>query len=173
MLGRSEASRRWGKLTFPLLVASNRFISALTYIPVTTTSPTPLLLSAGGDPSIQIFDLSSGAHLSSFPIEEALEPYVSVGPELPTPVPAGRKKNKAEKKKEKGKGKEAAVAGETEEGDSTPAPTEAEAEVEAEVEVEERDPLAWKDGFTTGLAVIKMVVVGSREEGGVLVLASG
>ncbi|ORY51213.1 hypothetical protein BCR35DRAFT_356084 [Leucosporidium creatinivorum] len=149
------------------LWGSKKFISALTYIPSTASSPTPLLLSAGGDPSIQIFDLSSGAHLSSFPIEEALEPYVTVGPELPTPVPAGRKKNKAEKKKEKGKGKEAAEEG----GDSTPAATEGEAEVEAEVE--ERDPLGWKDGFTTGLAIIKMVVVGSREEGGVLVLASG
>lgn len=89
---------------------------------------------------------------------------MTVGPELPTPVPAGRKKNKAERKKmEKGKGK-AETEGE--------AAVEAEAEVEEE-KVEERDPLAWKDGFTTGLAIIKLMVVGSREDGGVIVLASG
>lgn len=139
-----------------------RFISALTYLPPTSASPTPIVLSAGGDPSIQVFDLVAGSLLNSFPIEEALEPYVTVGPELPTPVPAGRKKNKADKKKsEKGKGKEGEGEGEA-----------AEVEVE-EKEVEERDPLAWKDGFTTGLAVVKIVVVGSREDGGVLVLASG
>ena len=31
----------------------------------------------------------------------------------------------------------------------------------------------WMDGKTTGLAVTKIVLLGSREEGGVLVLASG
>ena len=155
-----------GTVNFGADSPAHRFISALTYLPSTASSPTPLLLSAGGDPTIQVFNLPAGKLQSSFPVEEALEPFVSVGPELPTPVPAGRKKNKAERKKlEKGKAKaedeEVAI-----EADETP--------VEGENgKMAERDPLGWKDGFTTGLAVVKMIVVGTREDGGIIVLASG
>jgi hypothetical protein len=164
-----------------------RFISALTYLPPTPLSPTPLILSAGGDFTIQVFDLPTGALLNQFPIEELLVPLITVGPEMPPPVPAGKKKSN--RGKGKGKGKEEVVEGGDEdqvvegEGEMVEGEGEmVEGEGEAEMVVGTTDEATgdgsskirgWKDGITTGLAVIKMVAIGSREEGGVLVLASG
>lgn len=118
----------------------------------------PLVLSAGGDSTVQCFNLASGSLVSSFPIESALSPYITVSAEPPTPVPAGRKKNKAANKG-KGKGK---------------AEEEAEPEPEANEDAAEG---ATADGegakIEKGLAVVKMLHVGSREEGGAIVQASG
>lgn len=144
-------------------------MSALTYLPPTSTSRTPLVLSAGGDATVQCFNLSTGKLESSFPIEDALSPYIVVGPELPTPVPAGKKKNKAAwkllKGKGKGKGKEESESADGEAAEGT-------SELE-ETENDGTNASVTGAGLGTGLAVVKLIPVGSREEGGLLVLASG
>ncbi|GAA5935205.1 hypothetical protein JCM1841_006444 [Sporobolomyces salmonicolor] len=146
------------------LWGSKHFVSSLLYLPPATSSPEApsYLLSAGGDPTLQLFSLSLppssagnvGSLISQFNVEDLLTPYLAVGPETPQPVGPGRRKRGG-----KGKGKKEEGA-EDEEG-------EGEKEEEAE---------AYKGGeeMKKGLAVIKMVEVGTtREQGGVVVLASG
>ncbi|GAA5895873.1 Trm82p [Sporobolomyces salmoneus] len=138
------------------LWGSKHFVSSLLCLPPSTTDDRSLLLSAGGDPTIQVFKLNLptnvGELVGQYEISSLLLPHVKVAPVLPDPVPAGRKKDK--------KGKNKSTAGEGE----------AEAEGEGEVEVEEEE----KKELKTGLAVIKMLQVGTaREQGGVIVLAAG
>ncbi|GAA5849033.1 hypothetical protein JCM8547_006417 [Rhodosporidiobolus lusitaniae] len=160
---------------------SKQFISSLLYLPP-TPSTTPFLLSAGADSTIQVFALPSAHLVNQFPIEELLLPYIAVSPETPQLVPAGRKKDKfGTGGKGKGKaGAEAVQEGENgTEGDSTPAP-EAEGEEKKEGGEEKDEEIIIVDApvggrqLTKGLAVIKMVEVGTtREDGGVVVLAAG
>ncbi|GAA5890135.1 hypothetical protein JCM6882_009238 [Rhodosporidiobolus microsporus] len=170
---------------------SKQFVSSLLYLPAPaasspSSSPSPpYLLSAGADPTLQVFALPSASLVAQFPIEELLFPYVAVSPQTPMPVPAGRRKdkkgvNEKKKKQAKGKGKaEAEAEVEAEEGkEATPAaeeePAEAVAVEEVEEEEEEVEETRGGKDLTKGLAVIKMVEVGTtRENGGVVVLAAG
>ncbi|GAA5893511.1 hypothetical protein JCM5296_007476 [Sporobolomyces johnsonii] len=146
------------------LWGSKHFVSSLLYLPPATSSPDApsYLLSAGGDPTLQLFSLSLppssagnvGSLISQFNVEDLLTPYLAVGPETPQPVAPGKRKRGG-----KGKGKkEEGAEGEDGEGEK------------------EEEEEAYKGGeqLKKGLAVIKMVEVGTtREQGGVVVLASG
>ncbi|BGP17432.1 hypothetical protein JCM10213_003285 [Rhodosporidiobolus nylandii] len=135
---------------------SKGFVSSLLYLPPTSTSP-PFLLSAGADPSIQVFSLPDAQLVKQFEIEDLLAPHLAVAPEMAAPVPAGRRKDK---RGEKGKGK--AAEGEGEEKD--------EEMKEEKVGEQEETPKE----LPKGLAVVKMFEVGTtREDGGVVVLAAG
>ncbi|GAA5984593.1 hypothetical protein JCM11641_006561 [Rhodosporidiobolus odoratus] len=150
---------------------SKAFVSSLLYLaPSTTPTPSPAyLLSGGADPTLQLFSLPSLALVGQFPIETLLMPHIAVGPESPTPVPAGRKKDKKGGLQKKGNGKVTEGEGEGE-GEKA----EAEAEVEVEVEEEPEEPARGGRELKKGLAVIKMIEVGTtRENGGVVVLAAG
>lgn len=165
-------------------LCSCSFVSALTYLAPTSTSTTPIVLSAGGDSTIQVFDLLTGTLLNKFEISSHLEKYCVVGAERPTAVPSGRRKDKAGTKK-KGKGKAAAAVAEVEEvveeveavteEEKVEAIEEAEAieEEQAIEEAQKTDKYLWRDGVSTGVAVVKLMVVGSREDGGVFVVSSG
>ncbi|BGO92487.1 tRNA (guanine-N(7)-)-methyltransferase non-catalytic subunit trm82 [Rhodotorula toruloides] len=151
---------------------SKRLVSSLLYLPAPSsssaaTSP-PYLLCAGADPSIQVFELPSAELVSRFPIEEIISAYISVHPEAPTPVPAGRRKNKQGTKK--GKGKEVSNEGEAAERDdatATPDP-------DAAAEEGGGGSAAHGAELAKGLAVVKMVEVGTtREDGGIIVLVAG
>lgn len=158
-------------MTFVSILFS--FVSSLLYLPPLSDSSPPMLLSAGGDPTIQVYSLTLpstaptsstptsspvGDLVTQFPIESLLLEHIVVAPVLPDPVPAGRKKDK------KGKGKSSGPS--TAEG--TPEVEVVEKEEGGE-EVEEE-----KKELKLGLAVIKMVEVGAtREEGGIVVLAAG
>lgn len=148
------------------LWGSKKFVSSLLYVAPTSTCPQPLLLSAGGDSTIQIFELNLPAEngkgdrpvgrlIGQYEVEKVLLDKVSVAPVLPDPVPAGRKKDK------KGKSRSNQTTGE---GDQEMGGH------DEEGEGGEND----KKELKTGLAVIKMVQVGTeRERGGVIVLAAG
>ena len=114
-----------------------------------------------------MFELPSAKLVARFPVHDLVFPYLAVGPEAPTPIPSGRKKSKLGPK---GKGKLAADASaattETEEG--TPA-----AEDDEQEQGAEGGASAGRE-LTKGLAVVKLVSVGtSRADGGVVVLAAG
>ncbi|GAA6010797.1 hypothetical protein JCM10207_005847 [Rhodosporidiobolus poonsookiae] len=150
---------------------SKGFVSSLLYLPPTASSP-PFLLSAGADPTLQVFALPTAELVAQFDVDELLRPYIAVGPESPAPVPAGRRKDKKGKgRKGKGKGKQGEGEGE---GEGEEKGEEEEMQVEeVEVEEEEQESSGGKE-LTKGLAVVKMVEVGStRENGGVVVLAAG
>lgn len=148
------------------------FVSSLLYLPPLSDSSPPMLLSAGGDPTIQVHSLTLpstpptsstptaspvGDLITQFPIESLLLEHVVVAPVLPDPVPAGRKKDK------KGKGKS-----------TNPSTAEGTPEVEVQEEVIQEEVEEEKKELKLGLAVIKMVEVGaSREQGGIVVLAAG
>ncbi|GAA5926701.1 Trm82p [Sporobolomyces koalae] len=165
-----------GHIIEGFLWGSKQFVSSLLYLPPVASSSAassstvsaPLLLSAGGDPTIQAYSLTLpsttpapastsntaspvGDLVGQFNIEDLLLEHVVVAPVLPDPMPAGRKKDKKGKKKLEG-GEDAGAEGED----------------AASVEPQEKKELK------TGLAVIKMVEVGAtREEGGIVVLAAG
>ncbi|BGP25625.1 tRNA guanine-N7-methyltransferase subunit TRM82 [Rhodotorula toruloides] len=151
---------------------SKRLVSSLLYLPAPSSSSAPpspaYLLSAGADPSIQVFELPSAELVSRFPIEDIVSAYISVHPEAPTPVPAGRRKNKQGTKKSKGK--QFSEGGEpAEQADTTATP-------EPETIAEERaEGLAVHGAeLAKGLAIVKMLEVGTtREDGGVIVLVAG
>ncbi|GAA6036798.1 hypothetical protein JCM8097_003484 [Rhodosporidiobolus ruineniae] len=153
---------------------SKSFVSSLLYLPPTPSSP-PFLLSGGADPSLQLFSLPSASLAAQFPIEELLMPYIAVAPETPVPVAPGRKKDKTVPGGKKGKGKARQAASEGVEGvteGETAAGETPQLEEPAEEE-EEVDPRGGRE-LTKGLAVIKMLEVGTtREDGGVIVLAAG
>lgn len=170
-------------ILIPILL--NRFVGSLLYLPPTSTFSTPILFSAGGDPSIQTFDLSAGTLLSSYPIEELLLPHVMVAPSAPEKV-LGRKDRKELEAKGKGKGKEKAkgkvVESEMEVDSEVLEGEEEEEEVEGEGEGEEsvrevltEGPHAWKDGVTTAMAVYKLALIGDRDSpsAGLIVATSG
>lgn len=170
-----------------------RFITALAYIPPTALSTTPLILSAGGDVALQTFNLKTGERLSST-LVDSLFPHVIVAPSAPPPIPIGKKMQGRAKKlggrgSGKGKGKNVEVEQEDvvieveEEAGAGEDIIEVDQEgnelaVEEKNETSAQNPLrrgmsAWMDGKTTGLAISNIVLLGSREDGGVLVLASG
>ncbi|GAA5832610.1 hypothetical protein JCM11251_001386 [Rhodosporidiobolus azoricus] len=148
---------------------SKQFVSSLLYLPPSSPTSPPYLLSAGADPTVQVFALPSASLVSQFPIEDLLMPYIAVSPQTPMPIPAGRRKDKkGGNAKGKGKGK-AAVAG----ADGEAAESKEGTEEPEEEEEEEVDTRGGRD-LQKGLAVIKMVEVGTtRENGGVIVLAAG
>ncbi|GAA5839311.1 hypothetical protein JCM9279_005901 [Rhodotorula babjevae] len=151
---------------------SKAFVSSLLYLPAppSTSSATahepPYLVSGGADSTLQVFELPSAKLVKRFPVHDLVFPYLAVGPEAPTPIPSGRKKSKLGPK---GKGKLAdasAATTETEEG--TPAAEDVEQEQDGEAAAGAGREL------TKGLAVVKLVSVGtSRADGGVVVLAAG
>ncbi|GAA5948960.1 hypothetical protein JCM3765_003968 [Sporobolomyces pararoseus] len=151
------------------LFGSKAFVSSLLYIPQQQQSggEDGLLLSAGGDSTIQIFKLNlkdgngSGSNpvgelIGQYEIESLLLDHIKVAPVLPDPVPAGRKKDK------KGKNKSNTTKEQEDEAET------AVVQQAAEEEGEEKKELK------TGLAVIKMLQIGTqRDQGGILVLAAG
>lgn len=154
------------------------FVSALSYLPPTTASPAPLILSAGGDPTFQTFDLSTGALLSRFPIEELLLPHVVVVPYRPPPVMG---KKRPGKKAKRAKEEAALLEAKGEDGDAVEEEQVEEVQGEEgqmeEVQMEEvqgeEGKTHWRERVAKGLAVVKIVQVGDRESGGVVVLATG
>ncbi|SCV74994.1 BQ2448_8023 [Microbotryum intermedium] len=97
-----------GHIIDKFLWGSQKFVTALLCIPATLSFPTPLIVSGGGDATLQVWNLATGKLLNRFGIQDSLEKYIVVGPELPTPVPAGRRKDKSQGvgRKRKGKGKQ-------------------------------------------------------------------
>lgn len=161
----------FGELTVRRLV--RRFVASLLHL----ASPTdgPLILSAGGDPTLQLFSVLTGATLSRFPVESLLLPHVVVAPLAPFAVTKSFKL-KAKKEKEAAKAAAKLAAGEAaaaETAESTP-PVADSADAAEDGEEDgprsRKGPHAWKDGVTTGLAIVKLVEVPNR---GVLVLAAG
>jgi hypothetical protein len=178
------------------LWGSKCFVSSLLYVPPSSNSSSsefdgPLLLSAGGDSTIQIFSLnlqqqqsststsassassaSPGELIGKYEIESLLLDKVIVAPVLPDPVPAGRKKDK------KGKNKSSitatTVTKASEKGQDGEEETVEEVEVE-EAEVVRGEEEEEKKELKTGLAVIKMLQIGDREtrDGGIVVLTAG
>ena len=151
----------------------NSFVSALSYLSPTAASPTPLILSAGGDTTLQTFDLSTGALFSRFPIEELLLPYVVVAPYRPPPI-MGKKRPAKKAKKVKEDEEKMEVFEAVEEGEEEDELVEEVLVEEAQGEEEGGEGKGhWKGKIAKGLAVIKIVQVGERESGGVVVLATG
>ncbi|GAA5982413.1 hypothetical protein JCM5350_000401 [Sporobolomyces pararoseus] len=164
------------------LFGSKSFVSSLLYVPPSSSTTSSdegdngLLLSAGGDSTIQIFKLDLpasktnddgtnpvGKLIGQYEIESLLLEHVKVAPVLPDPVPAGRKKDK------KGKNKSTTTTTKEEEGEEEVEAATAAAAAVVVVEEEEKKELK------TGLAVIKMLQIGtpSTQGGGILVLAAG
>ncbi|KAL8280131.1 hypothetical protein RQP46_007461 [Phenoliferia psychrophenolica] len=167
-----------GEVIEKFLWGSKKFIASLLHL----SSPThgPLILSAGGDSTLQLFSLLTGATLSRFPVEAALLPHVVVAPVAPFAVTKGQKirtKRAKETKKGTQEVKEAAAVEVAPEKVEESGQEDAAAQEDEEVEGGDaggprsrKGPHAWKDGVTTGLAVIKLVEVPNR---GVVVLAAG
>ncbi|SCZ87756.1 BZ3500_MvSof-1268-A1-R1_Chr2-3g05224 [Microbotryum saponariae] len=166
-----------GHIIDKFLWGSEKFVTALLYIPATLAFPTPLIISGGGDSTLQVWNLASGKLLNRFGIQDSLEKYIVVGPELPTPVPAGRRKDKAQGGGRKKKGKQV----EQDEGQ-----VEAEEDVlvvnedeQIEVAEETEQTEAAQTGgvqLPTGLGVTHLEFVGGhshRAGPGVIVAAAG
>ncbi|GAA6010125.1 Trm82p [Rhodotorula paludigena] len=154
---------------------SKHLVSSLLYLAGTPSTP-PYLLSAGADPTLQLFALPSASLAAQFPLQDLLEPYLAVAPEMPTPVPAGKKKDKrgtrTTARKRKGGAAATAAAPDSEGADSTPAP-----EGDDAGEPAEQEDLSTYERrlLPKGLAVIKLVQVGATTDaqGGIMVLAAG
>lgn len=175
-----------------ILIRCDRFITALAYIAPTPLSPIPLILSAGGDSALQTFNLTTGEKISSS-LVDSLFPFIVVAPEAPPIIPIGKKMsgrgnkpNSTTKGRGKGKKVEEEVVIDVEEesvvegveGDLIEVDQEGNDLVVEEKSKDEglfvkRGMSSWMDGKTKGLAVSKIVTLGSRESGGVLVLACG
>ncbi|GAA6017727.1 hypothetical protein JCM8202_000396 [Rhodotorula sphaerocarpa] len=148
---------------------SKSLVSALLYLPVPATAadaissaPGPLLLAAGGDPTIQVYSLPSADLVTRFAVDTLLLPYVTVSAQRPIPIPAGRRKDKRGERKVQGKDSEGTDPAESEVLEIAEAPN-AEGPQERQY-----------SNLPKGLAITKLVEVGTtRENGGVLVLASG
>ena len=140
--------------------------------------------------ALQTFNLKTGEKISST-LVDSLFPYLIVAPERPPLVKIGRKMAGRATKlaaKRKRKGKE--TSGEVEE---VVEPQEEGVAEEDLIEVDQegnelvdsakeegghagslkRGMSGWMDGKTVGLAISKIVLLGSRETGGILVIASG
>lgn len=158
---------------------SSRFLTSLLYIETDEHSTIPLIVTAGGDTTIQTFNLITGQLISSTDIE-SLFPFVIVAPIPPPAISIGRKVNARARKAALGKGK-----GKATEADDTSMTEATETEgVDEEGEsavvkgpYTQKPPGAglsiWMDGKTMGLAILKMVQMGSRAEGGLVISAAG
>ena len=148
--------------------SSFRFVSALLHIPSSPSHP-ELLLSAGGDATLQTFDFNSGALLSQVSVEAELYPFIIVASIRPgvSLINQGKKQDRKARKQALQKGKAKAVEGEVE----------AVSELgEEEVAAGEGIPTTIYDSdapLPLGLAVTKIIRVGEGVEGGFVILASG
>ncbi|GAA6015557.1 hypothetical protein JCM11491_007155 [Sporobolomyces phaffii] len=168
-----------GHVVEGFLWGSKHFVSSLLYVPAPppSSSTRPLLLSAGGDATVQVFALelpdSVGHLVAQYEVASVLLPHVAVAPELPEPVPAGRKKDKKGKHKSNDDDAEDEDDGEAEDADGAAAAEGGGAQAVVAAAAAEQDNDT-KGLLKSGLAVIKMVQVGTeREHGGVIVLAAG
>lgn len=146
-----------------------RLVSSLLYLPSTGPSArpatSPLLLAAGGDPTIQIFSLPTAELIGQFPIAELMLPHIAVSAQRPVPIPAGRRKDKRGERKAGAKDADSAAVSE--------AGPDGEVEMEAEAEAAPSGARQMSD-LPKGLVATKLVEVGTtRENGGVVVLVSG
>lgn len=166
-----------------------RFVSALEYIPPTTAHPTPLILSAGGDPTLQSFNLATGALIAQIPVS-VFNASILAAPEASVLIDHGKKaqqkrnvaegRNKRQGKDQnlKGKGKQAELVIEVEDGGDDDEEMHAVEEVE-DVPVENSAIVPLRlgkmryDGKLKGLAICKIVRIGDRDTGGVILIASG
>ncbi|KAK4046057.1 tRNA (guanine-N(7)-)-methyltransferase non-catalytic subunit trm82 [Microbotryomycetes sp. JL201] len=134
------------------LWGAERFVSALAYIPGNDEYPEPLIIAGGGDPTLKVFELTTGKLRKSFDIAQYLEPYITVLPEK-------AKANKTNGASRKLKGKARQQNGE------------GEAMADGEEEDSGDEPAA------KVLAVTKIIPFGKRDsskaKSGVLVVAEG
>ncbi|KAI5477966.1 tRNA (guanine-N7-)-methyltransferase subunit Trm82 [Pseudohyphozyma bogoriensis] len=137
-----------------------------------------VLVSAGGDKELWLHDLEKGELVGQVEVEDDVLKTVVVAPSAPDAVVKtkgkGKGQDKGKKKEEEGatvEGEGEAVAeGEGEEKIEVDEKNEEEKEEEKKQRVFTLGPHAFKDGVTTGLAVIKTLVIPGQ---GVVVLAAG
>lgn len=134
-----------------------RFVTALLYIAPTSNTPA-LLLSAGGDHTIQTFNLSTSSLHSSFPIASHIFPYLLV-----TPIRPGVSETNQQKKADKKAAKKLSRS------EKTGYPVVVKTDEQMKIIQEDREEKSIDKPMEFGVAISKIMRVGE----GVVLLSAG